>query len=659
MSQDAAELASRVTIHRDEFGVPHVFGEDEQAALFGQGYAQAEDNLPGIMRVYRAARGRSAEAWGPEHLGRDRLVRQFRVHQTAKRLWPGLDEELRGLLDAFARGVGFYLDTHADEREDWMLPPTPIDPVAFARLFSVEWIVRREGGPEVRPTSASNQFAIAAQRSASGHTLVSMDPHLPWSGPFLWWEGHLRGGSIHAYGAALYGLPGIVMGHNGRIAWCMTANSPDLLDKYELRLEERGGRLGYRYDGSWRPVQREQHQIPVWRDGRICSEEFVVERAHLGPIVRDGDRALAVWTAMDDHPGPLAADLGLARAGSVAEAKRLLAGQDFEQWNIVIGDREGHIFYVWNARAPQRPDGYDWSGVVPGDRSATQWGPWVPFDDLPQAEDPASGFLQNCNNAPWFVTAGLDMSEGDFPDWLVRGGQTDRGERALELLSSQEKISFERLQEIATDVHVTAARDAIPRLAAAYERGRDAHDPEGELEPAVRLLREWDLQATVESKATALFVAWQTCCTVLARQDPGRPEADQALLGLRLARDLLIDALGRIDPPWGDVHRIERGGRSLPAPGHGTLRAALGRLDGRRLVCAGGSSFTMVVELSDPPRAVSILPYGQSQRPDSPHFADQMPLHAQRRFKPAWWTEADVKAHARRIYHPGDPSLQS
>jgi acyl-homoserine-lactone acylase len=468
------------------------------------------------------------------------------------------------------------------------------------------------------------------------------------------------------------------MGHNGRVAWANTVNAPDLSDLYEVRLLPAGdpNPAAYEYDGARRPLVRREFTFRVRQsDGTLAERRQTVLYTHHGPLVPGpppGGTFYAVRKSGVGNVGLFDQVRAQCLAGDVAAYRQALAPRSVVLFNHLFGDASGRIGYVSAGRVPRRPAGYDFRAPVPGWTLATEWGEPVPLAELPQAFDPDAGFFQNGNDAPFYAAPGIKLAPSarasDYPVWLAPDLRTLRGERMTRLLAERERVSPEDARAIATDTRDLQAERELPALlAAARSAGSAAAEtlPAAEREAlaeAARTLAAWDGRLLAGARGPALFAAWlaQPAVAPLLRSwrfpetFGAEPVADRDPSGavralVAAARSLRSQALA-VDAAWGEVHRHRRGGVDLPLDGGGDslcpTTTAPPDAAGKR-AAVFGSSFRMVVELGNgPARAWSVAPYGNSDQPASPHFTDQMPLYAARKFRRVPFTRAEVEKEA-------------
>ncbi len=664
--------AEKVTIYRDSWGIPHVYAETERGAAFGQGYATAEDRLEAILRNYREATGRMAEVFGEKYVQHDFEQRRVQHEQAARSRYNELPPEVRALLEAYVAGVQRYMQDHPEKVPAWAPKLEPWHPVALTRYVIFAWPMgeaNRELGRRVQavPPRSSNQWAISPARTAAGAAILCIDPHVGFSGVMRFHEVRIHGGELHLSGTAIAGTPLIGLGHNRSLGWAATTGGPDTTDVYEEELNP-ANPLQYKYDGQWRDVRVEKIRIEVKTETGLRTQEKELRHTHHGPIVlQEGNRAYAVKTPYLDQVQLTTWGYRAARARNLEEFKAAMGMNQWMPQNIMYADVDGNIYYVRTGRVPIRPKGYDWSKPVPGNTSATEWLGIHPLKDLLQALNPSDGYLQNCNADPMTMLANPPFKPTDYPAYIyndVPYRYNSRAERARQVLDANRRMSLEDAMGLALDTVV----DGAPRYLAALSAAAEAH-AEGPLLEAIRrplqVLLAWDGRLDAESVAGTLFDAWLSHAArlsieqqereILRRGDTLSAEKQKLLLeALRRAAGELQQQHGSIEVPWGKLRRIVRGNFSFPVAGGeaGGLRAlrSLGfgppNARGERAATNGQSMTTLVVFKKTGAESYSALPWGNSDDPASPHFADQAEkLLSRKALKPAWFEKKQLLPH--------------
>lgn len=683
------DLASKVTIRRDTYGVPHILAETEAAAAFGYGYAAAEDHVLLIGRLYLKARGEEAEYFGEEFAESDLLTKQLRVHEGAAAAYATMQPWFQRVLDGYARGFNRYVAQHRAELPGWVKPITAVDVAAHAhRVVVVEFCMNLRqiqklnedlDGKKVSSNPASstrfaaevgsNMWGIGSGRSENGNALLLGNPHLLWSGSHTWHEVHTTvPGKINFMGAALAGLPGAGLGFNEHLGWSHTVNPHDCDDIYMLTIDPADpGR--YLYDGGSLPFSKETIAVNVKGPDGVQRVQREIYRSHFGPIVAmKGGKAYAFKSPNFDDYDFMQQWYMMTKTTSLEEFRNVLDMQAIPMFNIGYADADGNCFYLFNGRFPDRPDGYDWSGIVPGNTSDAEWTHVLPQRRLPSLLNPRGDYIQNSNSAPWYTNLNEIIDRTAYPSYLSPPGNSLRTQLGLEMIEADDSMTLDEVMKYKFNTKLLLA-DRVKRDVVNIARNRTFDGIE--LNGAVDLLDSWDNTASRESVGSVLFVTfWSkyleqanpTYAVPWEERHPastpyGIGDPDAALAALSAAVREMNQNFGRIDVRWGDVFRLRRGDVDIPLGGQtgdlGAFRVIWFQADkDGKMVARGGDSYVFAVEFSDPVRAYSVLAYSESDDPKSPHYTDQTKLFANEQFKPAWFSEADIARNLSRSYHP-------
>lgn len=756
----APDLEWPVEVIRDRWGVPHILAETPHDLFFAQGFVTAQDRFWQLELNRRVAAGRLSELVGARALTTDRFLRRLGLSAVAAEEEAGLDPEERAVLQAYADGVNAYPRVHRGRLPPEFLlvalanptfrpePWTVRDSIAFSKylswILSANWdneLIRarlvaalgvaataaidpagealRAAGPlpieDYRridpdlgfggapppigaPAGQSNNWAVAGSRTSSGSPLLASDPHLRPSQPGVWYEIHLRGGGIHVAGASIPAIPGVVIGHNERIAWGVTVATADTQDLVMQRIDPADP---FRYESprGWQPVGRRVESIRV--AGRRAPVEEVVRLTGQGPILNpvapgsDG-LALALRSTVLRPAHLMRSLLALNRAGDWDAFRAALADWAGPPLNFVYADVAGNVGYQLAAWVPRRGAGSN--GLLPARGWAAEdaWEGLIPFDDLPRALNPADGLVATANNR--VVPAEFDSLISH--EWTA----PFRHDRIREVLGARRSITRSACRELQLDSVSPAARDLIGRL-----DGLDLGP--GEASDALARLRSWDGDLKQRSGEAALYEVFRHRLILRWLATPVPPDLrDEFLgrglhpvlnptnsfhvqLGARLAdrvkaaraggwapadaaalRDCLHEALAYLrdrlgsDPAdweWGRLHQVTfphaLGDKPLlgrlfnvgPAPIDGDSETVIQTgIDHWEPFAATGwcPSYRLIVDLGNFDRTLAVLPTGQSGHPLGRHYRDQHELYLDGRYHPCPFSgEAVERAAVARL----------
>ncbi|MDP2010317.1 MAG: penicillin acylase family protein [Phenylobacterium sp.] len=540
--------------------------------------------------------------------------------------------------------------------------------------------VKFSGPPEQRaaleiPPEAigSNNWTVSGSRTATGRPILANDPHREHGAPGLRYIVHMNAPGFSVIGAGEPALPGVSIGHNGKIAFGLTIFPVDQEDLYVY--ETQGDR--YRYGDGWEAMSVVQDAIPVKGEAAPRSVELRFTRH--GPVLKTTEgKAFAIRTVWS-QPGTSAyfGSTGYMQAQDWTSFKAALAGWGAPSENQAYADTSGHIGWVAAGMVPARPN---WDGLlpVPGD-GRYEWKGFLEPDELPSVADPKQG---------WFASANQMNLPADYPVAQRKVGfewsNAARFLRVNEVLAAKGKLTVADAMALQTDPYDITARRLIAVLAPLK-----TDDPK--LAAALALLRGWDHRTSEGSAGAALFEVWtgkHLGRTVVAAATPAsvhgvigngdlaavmhlldHPDAtlpaaarDGVLkTSLIAAFDEVAARLGP-DPTtwaWGRLHhaRLEHALTPLadaatrpllaagPTPMGGTSlspMAASWRPDDFRVVA--GASFRMVLDVGAWDNSMAINTPGQSGNPESPHYRDLFPKWVKGEYVPLAYSRKAVEA---------------
>ncbi len=540
-------LSGPVDVGFDTDGVPRIRAASATDAAAAIGFVHARDRLFQMELMRRAASGRLSEIAGPATLALDRSMRTLGLRRRAVADYPALPAETRAMLEAYAHGVNAWIA----ERGRFSAPeflflgrPEPWEPVdsllwgeTMGLWLSLNWrtelsrqslaghapqqtidelwppvggagrpeaalapalshiagelaaVLPRFPDPHTLPGSASNEWAVDGHHTATGAPLLAGDPHLAFGFPGIWYLARIETPDGVLAGATAPGVPFLVLGHNGHIAWSFTTTGADVQDVF---IETPVGAGEYQTPDGPRPFSVREERIKVRGEP---DQLLTVRETRHGPVVSDlrgsGGPILAVAMA-NLAPGNTAAAglLALNQARDVDAAGKAAAMITAPVQNLVVADRERIALYV-TGRVPIRRAG-DGSAPVPGDGSH-DWVGWASGEQLPHVVAPASGRLVNANDR---------IAPPDFPVFLGRDWFGDwRAARIRELLGRSDRHTAADFARMQVDVHSPFAHELLPTLLAVPVTGDTARR-------AQALLRDWDGSMTTDAPQPLIFNAW-------------------------------------------------------------------------------------------------------------------------------------------------------
>ena len=508
-----ARVAQAAEAGRDELGIPHIQAKTLDDALFVQGYVTAEDRMFQMDVMRRMAAGELAEVFGTGGLESDIEARRLRLRRTAEEVYTAMPSADKAALVDYARGVNAYIESHHGrfgfeftvlryDPRPWSVVDSILTGLNMHRALTHLWKLKIEkqemlrggepdkvrflfAGPGGTPLAGSNAWVVSGAHSADGKPLLSNDMHLEYSIPGIWHAVQIQAPGMNVAGMALPGMPGVVSGHNDRIAWGLTNLGFDVEDIYAEKMDTRTGR--YVYAGKIEQARQEREIIFV--KGR-APEEMNLWVTHHGPVFEQTSSvALSLrWTASEPALFQFVF-LDVDRARNWDEFRHALERYGGPGQNFLYADVDGNIGYQAAGKLPIRH--YADSGVVDGSTGQNEWDGYIPFDELPRQFNPPEGMIASANANPFPANYPYAVS-GNF-------APRDRTDQILNLLrAGGAKLTPQDSLRIQKDVYSALHAYIARRVVAAYDK-RGAMT--GAANDAITLLRSWNGQMDKDDAA--------------------------------------------------------------------------------------------------------------------------------------------------------------
>ena len=693
--------AQNVTIIRDTWGIPHVYGKTDADTVFGVIYAQAEDDFNRVETNFLNSMGRLAEAEGESAVYRDLRMKLFIDPVDLKAQYQKSPAWLKVLMNSWADGLNYYLYTHPNVHprvitrfEPWMALSFSegsiggdIEKVSLAQLEAfygrgaeTDPEAEEDLGDGDREPSGSNGAAIAPANTTTHHALLLINPHTSF---FFRAEAQMVSSEgLDAYGALTWGQFFIYQGFNDRIGWMHTSSGVDDTDEYLETVVRKGDSYVYRYGTEERPVKAEVITVPYKAATGMASRQFTIYRTTHGPVVRKAGDKWVSFRIMQEPLKALMQSYGRTKARTYKAFRETMELHTNSSNNTIYADADGNIAYFHGNFIPRRDPKFDWTRPVDGADPATEWHGLLSVDETPKLFNPASGWLYNTNNWPWTAAGASSPKKADFPVYVESGGENPRGLHAIRVFENRKDFTLDGLLEAAFDSYLPSFAADIPALVRAWD-SLPAGDPlKVKTAEAVVVLRAWDFRWAERSVPTSLAVYWgEDAGRRLSAESrkSGRSADDyiaemaapQPLVeSLAAACDRLTADFGTWRTPWGDINRYQRNNGDIvqrfddaaPSIPVGFTSSRWGSLASfgartypgtKKMYGTSGNSFVAVVEFGARVRARAVSAGGESGDPKSPHFGDQATRYATGNLREVYFYRDQLQGHIEKEYHPG------
>lgn len=693
--------AQQVKIIRDKWGIPHIYGKTDADCVFGLMYAQCEDDFKRVEMNYITMLGRTAEVKGASAIYDDLLVKMVIDSTESVKDYHRSPAWLKSLLNAFADGINFYLYTHPEVKPALLKRFHPWYPLtytdgsisaiqtsdltakdikAFYEGLSID--VAKIKSKKEEDLSGSNGFAIAPSLSKSGNAMLYINPHVTF---YFRPEVHMVSEEgLNAYGAVTWGQFFIYQGFNANGGWMHTSSNADVADLYAIKVTKvtkvtKVNKVGYSYlyDQKRLPVAEKLTTILYKSDGGMAKKVFNIYSTHHGPVMA---KTKDEWLAMKSNNrslNGLIQSWSRTKTRSFADFTSVLNLRENVSNNTVYADKEGNIAYWHGNFMPKRNSSYNWSSVVDGSTSKTEWMGLHPISETVHVINPTNGWVQNCNSSA-FTAAGIGkLNQKDFPNYMAPDVENFRGINAVRLLSNATKLSADDLIALGYNRYLAAFDVLLPSFLETKKNASIEH------QKVLEVLETWDKHSSNESIATTIAILWAE--KLLPMVIRGKKNIDLTVelkfLLAQVSNDKKLELLdsviqqltqdfGTWKVAWGEINRFQRidndlqlkfddQQKSIPSPFASSQWGSLPSYNSRNFDGSkkrygyGGNSFICVVEFGNKIKAKSLLAGGQSGDPNSLHFNDQAEMYTNGQFKDVYFYKEDVEKNKEIEYFPG------
>lgn len=666
-----------VIIYRDTWGVPHIFGDKDEDTAYGLGYAHAEDDFATIQDILIAARGNLAKYYGRSVAANDYMVKLLKIWDTVEKNYEnGLSDDVIKISEAYADGINHYVSLYPDKAFKGVFPVKGKDIVAgfihrmplmfgldgtLAKLATNKYPIKNED-PSTSESDILNQrmlgsnvIAVSPSRSDDKFTRILINSHQPWSGPVAWYEVHLNSNEgWNMVGGLFPGSPVVLVGHNENIGWSHTVNKPDLIDVYELTLNPENSNQYY-FDGRYEnfEISESSIKVKIWGPIKWTFKRKVFRSKH-GPVIKNEHGSFAIRYSGHDEFRYLEQWFRMNKSQNFDDFENALKLMAIPMFNTIYADKEGNIFYIYNALFPKRSDGYIWEGdPLKGDTSENLWKDYLPYKDLPKILNPKSGFLQNCNSSPFLATTGNDNPDQSLynNNLGIERFQTNRALRAHEVYGEDLSIDRSEFYNYKYDTKYSEKSVLVTNLkrflAEAKTKDKNANQ-------AINILSKWNYET--DSLAVGVHYALDAIKPVY-NPDDYYYDYELIMQRLKTSAKKTKDHFGKLDIKWGDIQRLKRGNKNLAlSGGPDILRAIYTKGDKGQRKAVAGDCYFQIVEWSPKGEvsSQSIHQYGSATLDsNSPYYNDQSQLFSTNKMKPVWMSLKDIKLNLLKSYSPG------
>ncbi|WP_259014611.1 penicillin acylase family protein [Emticicia fluvialis] len=698
------QQAKRVTIIRDNWGIPHIYGKTDADVVFGLLYAQCEDDFKRVEMNYIEKLGRMAELKGESELYNDLQIKLLIDTTEAIADYNKAAPWLKKLMNAYADGINYYLHKHPQVKPAMLTRFKPwytllwtdgsIGAISTAdatiaelkNFYSGDKVTYLDAPKDPENQTGSNGFAVGPSKTASGNAILYINPHVTF---YFRPEVHVVSEEgLNVYGAVTWGQFFVYQGFNPYCGWMHTSSAVDVSDLYAEKITQKGNLYFYQYNGRLKPVSEKKITIKYQKDGQLLSRTFTTYATHHGPVIAKRNDQWLSLRSYNRSMLSLVQSWQRTKAKGLEDYKKVMDLKANTSNNTVFADNKGNIAYWHGNYVPVRDPRLNWAKPVDGSTSATEWKGLHAVSETVHLYNPANGWLQNCNSTPFTVAGVNSPDKAAYPPYMAPDGENFRGVNAARVLSKGNHFTVDKMIEAGYDNYLSAFEVLVPALVKSFETNvKPADSLYSQLAEPIALLKKWDYRTATSSVPTTWAIEWaQRLNGAIQKIYIDQGEDDQVTRTKKFAEVATADQLvipfaqtladlqkrfGTWQKPWGDINRFQRltgdiqgkyddAQPSLPMGYASALWGMLPSYNSRvypgtqKRYGISGNSFICAVEFGPRIKARSLLAGGQSGDPASAHFKDQAEMYTKGQFKDVLFYKEDVLKHAEKTYHPGE-----
>ncbi len=661
-----------IEVVRGKYGTPHIFAKTDKEVAYGLAWAHAEDDFKTIQETFLPSKYMMGRYKGKEGVQLDYISQLLKCEELVDREIDNLSNEVLEVVEGYVQGLNAF----AKKFPNQVLVKKSFPMTTKEYLVGFNFIIHffsdisklfkdfyLNNVPLVQDTSlniiGSNGFAFSKSKTKDQKTYININTHQPLEGPFSWYEAHLCSEEgWNMVGGLFPGSPFPFIGTNTNLAWTHTYNFPDLIDIYQMETHPKKKKY-YKYDQDWKKFEISRAKLKFkLKNGLVIPLRKKFFWSEYGPVIKNDSGVFSFHLSSLENISAIDQWYQMNKAKNFKDFKRALKIMGIPRFNIVYADKEDNIFYMSNALIPLRDTNYNWKLTLPGNTSQTKTNGYYFFKDLPQLENPISGYIFNTNNSPFNCTEKeYNLKEENYPKSLgYKEKFNNRSLRFEKLIDGYEKINYEDFLTIKYDQEYANPIFCPFKINKIFEV---SFNDSPELVDILSIIQSWDRKANVDNIGAAQFSMFYKNLRKILKKikfDFDSEIPDSLLIeSLLKTKSQILSSFDNLNISLGEYQKHVRADIEIPIGGLVDMIAesSSSKYKDGMVKIVKGDSYIMLVKFGDElPEIETVLPYGISSHPKSPHFTDQMNLYATQKRKKMTLDKSEIYKNASNIYHP-------
>ena len=661
-----------IEVVRGKYGTPHIFAKTDKEVAYGLAWTHAEDNFKTIQETFLPSKYMMGRYQGKEGVQLDYISQLLKCEELVDREIDNLSPEVLEVVEGYVQGLNAF----AKKFPDQVLVKKSFPMTKKEYLVGFNFIIHffsdiskllkdfyLNNIPLIQDTSlnniGSNGFAFSKSKTKDQKTYININTHQPLEGPFSWYEAHLCSEEgWNMVGGLFPGSPFPFIGTNPSLAWTHTYNFPDLIDIYQMEIHPNKKKY-YKYDQEWKKFEISRAKLKFkLKNGLVIPLRKKILWSEYGPVIKNDSGVFSFHLSSLENISAIDQWYQMNKAKNFEDFKRALKIMGIPRFNIIYADKEDNIFYMSNALIPLRDTNYNWKLTLPGNTSKTKTNGYYFFKDLPQLENPISGYIFNTNNSPFNCTENeYNLKEENYPKSLgYRENFNNRSLRFEKLIDGYEKINYEDFLTIKYDQEYANPIFCPFKINKIFEV---SFNDSAQVVDILSIIQSWNRKANVDNIGAAQFSMFYKNLRKKLKKikfDFDSEIPDSLLFeSLKKTKSQILSNFDNLNISLGEYQKHVRAGIEIPIGGLVDMIAesSSSKYKDGMVKIVKGDSYIMLVKFGDElPEIETVLPYGISNHPKSPHFTDQMNLYATQKRKKMTLDKSEIYKNASNIYHP-------
>lgn len=655
----------QIQIMRDKWGVPHIYAPTDPQVSYGLAWAHAEDDFKTIQLSILAAKGMLGRHLGKSGAPIDYVTNLVRCREIVDEHIDEVAPDFLKLVEGYVSGLNAYAEHHPKEVLLKKAFPVTVKDAFVTYVFQLavfdggDRVIRELFNSDTEPFftgTGSNGIAIRRHKTTSDETYLAVNAHQPLEGPVGWYEAHLISDEgWNMLGGLFPGGPTVFHGTNENLGWAHTVNYPDKIDVFQLEMHPTQEDW-YKIDDQYYQLEKKvvKLKVKVFLGIKISVKRDAFYSPHYGPVIKNDDGVFAFHMGVFDEIRATEQWYRMNKASNLEEFKEALEMTAIPSFNMIYADRDDNIFYVSNGKFPLRDPQYDWWKTLPGNTSSTLPTTYHPFSDLPQISNPKAGYLFNTNNTPFNSTATAEnMKRLDYDTTMgFVERENNRSIRFMNLIDQYDQLSYQDFKDIKFDATLPDSLAYPININPVFRLETD-----GKAGEIAKILQEWDRAGEVDRVGPAhAKVFYNEVRKRLAKIIDDGITAEELIPALEATHDYFTEHFGKVNVTLGEYQKLARGDKELPLRGMPDVLAAMWTVPYKNGMVKGNSGESYILLARYPKEGLPIIEtihaYGNSSKPESPHYTDQMEDFTQLKLKPMTLDLEKVRKQAVEVYSP-------